>query len=362
TYTQLNERANQLAHHLRAVGVGSEVRVGLCVERGVKWLVSVLGVVKAGGAYVPLEAGVPAERLRWMKREAGVAVVVGTDAQVEEVAESADVVVGVDGEKELISRQPRSNPSLRGSGGNLAYVMYTSGSTGTPKGVGVPQRAVARLVLGSSYASFSADEVWMQMAPVSFDASTLEVWGALLNGAKLVVYPAREVSLEEVGRELTRRGVTSLWLTAALFEQMQAYQPEALKGVRQVLAGGDVLPAQRVRERLREGGTLINGYGPTENTTFTTAYRMEDERQVGTRGAPIGKPVEGTEVYVLDGRLNPVAVGVPGELYAGGEGLAVGYVGRPEWTAERFVPSPYGEGERLYRTGDVVRWRGDGVL
>ncbi|NTX63938.1 non-ribosomal peptide synthase/polyketide synthase [Myxococcus sp. CA051A] len=362
TYAQLNERANQLAHHLRGVGVGPEVRVGLCVERGVEWVVSVLGVVKAGGAYVPLEAGVPAERLRWMKREAGVAVVVGTDAQVEEVAESADVVVSVDGEGSTIARQPRSNPSLRGSGGNLAYVMYTSGSTGTPKGVGVPQRAVARLVLGASYARFGADEVWLQLAPVSFDASTLEVWGALLHGAKLVVYPAKEVSLEEVGRELTKSGVTSLWLTAALFEQMQAYQPEALKGVRQVLAGGDVLPAQRVRERLRQGGTLINGYGPTENTTFTTAYRMEGEAAAGARGIPIGKPVEGTEVYVLDARMNPVAVGVPGELYAGGEGLAQGYVGRPDWTAERFVPSPFGEGERLYRTGDVVRWRGDGVL
>ncbi|QSQ15806.1 non-ribosomal peptide synthase/polyketide synthase [Myxococcus landrumensis] len=360
TYDQLNERANQLAHHLRARGVGPEVRVGLCVERSVEWVVAVLGVVKAGGAYVPLDVSTPAERLRWMKREAGVAVVVGRDAQVEEVAESADVVVSVEGKE--IEREARSNPERRGSGSNLAYVMYTSGSTGKPKGVGVPQRAVVRLVKGASYASFGSDEVWLQLAPVAFDASTLEVWGALLNGGKLVVYPAGEVSLEGVGEALRKHGVTSLWLTAALFEQMQAYQPEALRGVRQVLAGGDVLPVGRVRERLRGGGRLINGYGPTENTTFTTTHRMEEEEEAGGRSVPIGRPVEGTEVYVLDERMSPVAEGVQGELYTGGEGLAGGYVGRPELTAERFVPSPFGEGERLYRTGDVVRWKGEGVL
>ncbi|WP_408890509.1 non-ribosomal peptide synthase/polyketide synthase [Myxococcus faecalis] len=362
TYGQLNERANQLAHHLRSVGVGPEVRVGLSVERSLEWVVAVLGVVKAGGAYVPLEGSNPAERMRWMKREAGVAVVVGREELVEEVAESADVVVSLDADAALIGRQPKSNPPLRGDGSNLAYVMYTSGSTGTPKGVGVPQKAVARLVKGATYASFSAEEVWLQLAPVGFDASTLEVWGALLNGAKLVVYPAKELALEEVAATLKAHEVTSLWLTAALFEQMQAYQPEALAGVKQVLAGGDVLPVQRVKERLRAGGTLINGYGPTENTTFTTTWRMQKESDVGERGAPIGRPVEGTEVYVLDEGLRPVAVGVPGELYAGGEGLARGYVGKPELTAERFVPSPFGEGERLYRTGDVVRWKDDGAL
>ncbi|WXH33848.1 D-alanine--D-alanyl carrier protein ligase [Myxococcus stipitatus] len=360
TYGELNERANQLAHYLRERGVGPEVKVGLCEERSLKWVVGALGVVKAGGAYVPLERGMPAERLRWMKREAGVEVVVGSGEWVEEVAESADVVVRVDEEVDAIGRKPRTNPERRGSGGNLAYVMYTSGSTGKPKGVGVPQRAVVRLVKGASYAHFGEDEVWLQLAPVSFDASTLEVWGALLNGGKLVVYPAGEVSLEGVGEALTKHGVTSLWLTAALFEQMQAYQSEALRGVRQVLAGGDVLPVARVRERLREGGRLINGYGPTENTTFTTTHTVE--REVEGRSVPIGVPVEGTEVYVLDERMSPVGEGVPGELYAGGEGLAGGYVGRPEWTAERFVPSPFGEGERLYRTGDVVRWKGEGVL
>ncbi|SEU43016.1 HxxPF-repeated domain-containing protein, partial [Myxococcus fulvus] len=232
TYVQLNERANQLAHHLRGVGVGPEVRVGLSVERSLEWVVAVLGVVKAGGAYVPLEGSNPAERLRWMKREAGVAVVVGREEWVEEVAESTDVVVSLDADAAVIARHPKSNPSRRGDASNLAYVMYTSGSTGTPKGVGVPQKAVTRLVKGATYASFSAKEVWLQLAPVGFDASTLEVWGALLNGAKLVVYPAKELALEEVAATLKAHQVTTLWLTAALFEQMQAYQPEALAGVK----------------------------------------------------------------------------------------------------------------------------------
>nr|WP_281404507.1 non-ribosomal peptide synthetase [Pyxidicoccus fallax] len=272
------------------------------------------------------------------------------------------MVVCVDTEWDVIARQPTSNPAGRVGGGNLAYVMFTSGSTGRPKGVGVPHRAVSRLVLSADYARFGPEEVWLQLAPISFDASTLEVWGALLHGAKLVVYPAGKPSLEELGRKLEEAGVTSLWLTAALFAQMQAHQPKALGRVRQVLAGGDVLPVQQVRERLEAGGVLINGYGPTENTTFSATHRMATVREAGPSSVPIGRPIPNTSAYVLDGFMQPVPVGVPGELYVGGEGLAVGYVGRPELTAERFVPSPFGRGERLYRTGDVVRWRADGTL
>ncbi|RYZ33547.1 MAG: non-ribosomal peptide synthetase, partial [Myxococcaceae bacterium] len=178
---------------------------------------------------------------------------------------------------------------------------------------------------------------------------------------KLVVYPAGTPSLEELGRKLEESGITSLWLTAALFEQMQARQPQALAKVKQVLAGGDVLPVGRVKERLATGGVLINGYGPTENTTFSSTHRMERAEDVGTT-VSIGRPIRNTTAYVLDGAKQPVPVGVPGELYVGGEGLAVGYVGRPELTAERFVPNPFGDGERLYRTGDMVRWLSNGTL
>ncbi|WNG57632.1 AMP-binding protein [Archangium gephyra] len=279
TYGELDRRANQLAHHLRGMGVGAEVRVGLSVERSVEMVVGMLGILKAGGVYVPLEASYPAERLEWMKREAGVAVVVAQEKVAEELPVGVEPVVSVDGEWEAISAQPESRVEAGVGGGNLAYVMYTSGSTGRPKGVGVPHRAVARLVLGAEYVKLGAGEVVLQLAPMAFDASTLEVWGALLSGAKLVVYPAGTPTLEELGRALGEYGVTVLWLTAALFEQMQARQAEALSKVRQVLAGGDVLPVERVRERLAAGGVLINGYGPTENTTFSSCNRMEGERK-----------------------------------------------------------------------------------
>ncbi|WNG57627.1 AMP-binding protein [Archangium gephyra] len=279
TYGALDRKANQLAHHLMGMGVGPEVRVGLSVERSVEMVVGMLGILKAGGVYVPLEASYPAERLEWMKREAGVAVVVAQEKVAEELPVGVEPVVSVDGEWEAISAQPESAPKAGVGGGNLAYVMYTSGSTGRPKGVGVPHRAVARLVLGAEYVKLGAGEVVLQLAPMAFDASTLEVWGALLSGAKLVVYPAGTPTLEELGRALGEYGVTVLWLTAALFEQMQARQAEALSKVRQVLAGGDVLPVERVRERLATGGVLINGYGPTENTTFSSCNRMEGERK-----------------------------------------------------------------------------------
>ncbi|MGZ3458804.1 MAG: amino acid adenylation domain-containing protein, partial [Archangium sp.] len=361
TYEELNRKANQLAHHLRGMGVGPEVRVGLSVERSVERVVGMLGVLKAGGVYVPLEASYPAERLEWMKREAGVAVLVAQEKLMGELPGGVEPVVSLDGEWEAIGRQPERNPRAGVGGGNLAYVMYTSGSTGKPKGVGVPHRAVTRLVLGADYVKLGAGEVVLQLAPMAFDASTLEVWGALLSGAKLVVYPAGTPTLEELGRALGEYGVTVLWLTAALFEQMQARQGEALGRVRQVLAGGDVLPVGRVKQRLAAGGVLINGYGPTENTTFSCCNRMEAEEEVGAT-VSIGRPITHTKAYVLDGDMQPVPVGVRGELYVGGDGLARGYVGRPELTAERFVPNPFGEGERLYRTGDLVRWRADGRM
>ncbi|MFP2911577.1 amino acid adenylation domain-containing protein, partial [Pyxidicoccus sp. 3LFB2] len=362
-YAELNGRANQLAHHLRSLGVGPEVRVGLCVERSLELVVSMLGILKAGGVYVPLDANYPRERLAWMRREAGVVLLVAQEHLARAVRLSdEEPVVHIDTHwQELISRQPRGNLPTRVAGDHLAYVMFTSGSTGQPKGVGVPQRAVSRLVLDTDYARFGPDEVWLQLAPISFDASTLELWGALLHGAKLVVYPAGTPTLEELGRALGQYGITSLWLTAALFEQLQARQPEELARVKQVLAGGDVLPVGRVKERLASGGLLINGYGPTENTTFSTCCRMDGPVELGA-SVPIGGPIPNSSAYVLDEALHPVPVGVPGELYVGGEGLARGYVGRPDLTAERFIPNPFGNGERLYRTGDVVRWRSDGTL
>ena len=251
-------------------------------------------------------------------------------------------------------------------------MIYTSGSTGQPKGVMVEHRSIVRLVKGVEYVRFGEEERMMQMAPVSFDAATLEIWGALLNGGQLVVMEAGRRSLREIVQGLEEKEITVAWLTAPLFHLMVDTEMAGLRRVRQLVAGGDVLDPERVRryrEELEEGQVVVNGYGPTEGTTFTCCYRMgrkekgkeeEGEKEKERGGSiPIGQPIENTQAYILDGRGEPAPVGVVGELYIGGAGVARGYQKRPELTAERFVPDSFasGEGERMYRTGDLARWR-----
>ncbi|HEX8907092.1 MAG TPA: amino acid adenylation domain-containing protein, partial [Longimicrobiaceae bacterium] len=371
TYGQLDRRADRLARHLVRLGVGPEVRVGLCLERGVEMVVSFLAILKAGGACVPLDPGHPAERLRWMLADAGAAVLVTRENLRATLGVPPGVrVVSVDGKgdedgdgDEIAGAGAESPRSIAGPE-SLACVMYTSGSTGTPRAVGVEHRGIVRLVRGADYADLGPGEVILQAAPVTFDASTLEIWGALLNGGRLVPMRGNPASVVELGRELVRHGVTTLWLTAGLFQVMVEERLEELGGLRQLLAGGDVLPAEAVR-KLRERFPhlrLVNGYGPTENTTFTCCHTVTDDWDGGP--VPIGTPISSTRVYVLDRALRPVPIGVPGELHAGGAGVARGYLGRPALTAEKFIPDPFSAepGARLYRTGDRVRWRADGTL
>ncbi len=240
--------------------------------------------------------------------------------------------------------------------------MYTSGSTGRPKGVVVPHRAVLRLVLGNDFAALGADQVILQLAPLSFDASTFEVWGALLNGARLAVVADPYPSCEDIGAAIARHRASTLWLTAGLFHLMVDHNLEGLAPLQQLLAGGDVLsPAHVVRAlRALPGCRLVNGYGPTENTTFSCCYTIPRD-YAGDAPVPIGRPIRQTEARVLDEALRPVAAGEPGELCLAGAGLALGYWNRPELTAQAFVTQP-GSGTRLYRTGDRVRVRTDGNL
>jgi amino acid adenylation domain-containing protein len=365
TYGELNRRANQLGHYLREQGVGPEVCVGLCVERSLEMVVGLLGVLKAGGAYVPLDAGYPTERLAYMLADAGVAVVLTQESLLEVLPLHWGQVVSLDGEWEQIGEQSEENLASGVAGENLAYVMYTSGSTGEPKGVGIVQRAVVRLVKETNYAEFGAGEVFVQLAPLTFDASTFEVWGSLLNGGRLVLLEPGAPTLEELGAALRQYGVSTLWLTAGLFHLLVDERPEELRGLRQLLAGGDVLSAGHVGKALQwlEGGCVINGYGPTENTTFSCCQRLSEVAEVGAV-VPIGRPIANTQAYVLNRELRQVAVGVVGELYLGGDGLARGYQQRPELTGERFIPHPYSGagGARLYRTGDLVRYLEDGRL
>ncbi|GHO60121.1 hypothetical protein KSB_85960 [Ktedonobacter robiniae] len=263
-----------------------------------------------------------------------------------------------------VRSMPQENPVTAITSQNLAYIMYTSGSTGVPKGVAVAHQNIVRLVKETSYIQF-ADEIFLQFAPVSFDASTLEIWGSLLNGARLVIFPAHLPSLLELSTVLQRYQVSTLWLTAGLFHQMVDEQITGLRSVRQLLAGGDVLSVPHVQRVLAElpECALINGYGPTEGTTFTCCHPIQYQ-DIASESIPIGRPISNTQVYLLDQWHQPVPAGIAGELYIGGDGLARGYLHQAALTAERFVPHPWSEqpGARLYKTGDLARFKEDGTI
>ncbi len=364
TYEELNTRANRLAHYLKERGVKPDARVGVCMHRSPELIVAIIAILKAGGAYVPLDPAYPESRLEFMLKDSGAPLLLTTSSLLANLPNAGTEIVCLDRIADELASESEQNPEVITTADNLAYVMYTSGSTGKPKGVTVHHRNVVRLVKNTNYASFSPDEVFLQCSTISFDASTFEIWGSLLNGARLVLLPAGTPSLKELGQEIKRHGVTTLWLTAGLFHLMVENHFDDLRGLRQLLAGGDVLSVPHVKRVVNElkGCRLINGYGPTENTTFTCCYPVDDLAKVNG-SVPIGFPIANTSVYVLDKKMNPAPIGVPGELFIGGDGLASGYLDRPELTAERFVRDPFSaNGSRLYRTGDLVRYRSTGEI
>ena len=364
TYRELNSRANQLGHSLQRLGVGPEVFVGICVERSLEMVVGTLGILKAGGAYLPLDPSYPRERLSFMLGDGEVSVVLTQQHLCEQLTAPDVETITLDSQWEAIARESDENPENLCTPENLAYVMYTSGSTGNPKGVCIQHRGVVRLVKNTNYAEFGSQEVFLQFAPLSFDASTFEIWGSLLSGARLVVMPPGLASLSDLGKVIKRMCVTTIWLTAGLFHKMVETQLESLRGVRQLLAGGDVLSVWHVEKVAREltGCQLINGYGPTENTTFTTCYRVKPEERFDG-SVPIGFPISNSEVYILDREMKAAPAGLSGEVYIGGDGLARGYLHDASLTAEKFVPSSFGPpGSRLYRTGDRGRYLEDGQV
>lgn len=361
SYAELNAESEAIAHALVRAGVRRGALVGLCMERSLEMVAAILGIVKAGGAYLPLDPEYPRARLAMMLEDAAPELVIAGKAQRPRLDSFTGHILCLDEEREAIAAAPLDARLPESSGQDLAYVIYTSGSTGKPKGVCVEQHSVTRLVRNTDFASLGPNERLLQLAPISFDASTLELWGALLNGAELVLYKPGAPTLAELGGTLREQRITTLWLTAALFHQMVDFELDALCTVPQILAGGEALSAEHVRRMLAalpEGHRLINGYGPTENTTFTCCHVMTGGSHFES-SVPIGRPIANTQVEVLDAQRNPAPVGAPGELYIAGEGLARGYLNRPELTAERFVEV---QGRRMYRTGDRVRWLGDGTI
>jgi amino acid adenylation domain-containing protein len=365
TYAELNEKANQLARFLLSSGITSGSRVALCLNRSAEVIVSLLAILKTGAVYVPIDPTYPAPRLKYLIQDSAAPVLLTNRTISTKLPALETNIISLDADWAAIAIEDATNLPHEGSADDLAYVMYTSGSTGNPKGVLIPQRAVLRLVQNNHFAAFNADEVFLQLAPLSFDASTFEIWGALLNGAQLVIASGERVTPEEIGRQIAEHGVTTMWLTAALFHLIVTEYIDILRPLRQLLAGGDSLSLTHVR-RVCEAlphTRLINGYGPTENTTFTCCHPITLE-STAQGNVPIGRPIANTRIYLLDARRLPVPVGVAGELYAAGDGLAVGYLNSPELTEQKFVTHTFANGltERLYRTGDLARYRPDGTV
>ena len=336
-YRTLNARANAIAHDLLARGVTAGSLVGLPAERSARFVAGVLGILKAGGAYVPLDVAEPPERLAAMRSKCPCVL----DLAAMPAAESVE------------------NPACAATAGDPAYVLFTSGSTGAPKGVVVPHRGISRLVMNNDYAPFAAGDVVAFASNVCFDAATFEIWGALLNRGTLVITP-REVLLSPRSLEahLAQHRITVLFLTTSLFNRLAHESPAMFRGLRHLVFGGEAADAASVRLVLEHGKPqrLVNGYGPTETTTFAVCHQIE---RLDGASIPIGRPIANTSVYIFDAVRQCVPVGVTGELFIGGPGVALGYHDAPELTAERFVETPHG---RLYRTGDLARWRADGTI
>lgn len=388
TYRELGERSDRIARFLSGRGLRTDDLVAIMLDRSPDMIVAALGAMKAGGAYLPVDPHLPVERLAHVFNDSRAPALVAGSSQrdkcrrLKDACPNLETVLFVDDAGRSREEEPHHDASVQpfefdtaalaasadagpfdlSRPGTLAYVIYTSGTMGEPKGVMVEHRSVLRLVLDTNYVRLGPTDRVLQTGALSFDASTFEIWGALLNGGSLCL-PRGEALLDkiELARLVKEHGITVMWLTAGLFNALVSTDARIFDGLTTVLVGGEKLSPHHINRARRDhpGLTIINGYGPTENTTFTTTFEI---REAFTGDIPIGLPIANTTVYVLDERMEPAPVGVQGELYAGGDGLARGYLNAPALTAAKFVPHPFAPGERLYRTGDLARWRPDETL
>jgi amino acid adenylation domain-containing protein len=364
-YASLERRATQVAAGLRASGVLPGAAVGLLLERSIDAIVAVLGILKAGAAYVPLDRAYPAERLAFVVADAGLALLIDT-ASDRIALPGVDVATRSLADLELTASSAgvTFEAPLR-SGDSRAYIMYTSGSTGVAKGVQIADRAIIRLVRDVDYVALGNAPRVLNAAPLGFDASTLEIWGALLNGGTIVIHDERVPSGCGLARRIAAQRVQTAWLTAALFNTIVDDDPGCLAGLEQLLIGGEALSVAHVHKALAAlpRTRIINGYGPTECTTFAATWPIPRDLPETVRSIPIGRPIANTRLHVLNVRGDLLPIGAIGELNIAGEGVALGYLGRDDLSSARFVPDPFGApGARMYRSGDLVRWLADGVI
>lgn len=359
TYEVLNRRANRLAHDLRMRGVGPDVLVGLCMERSIEMVVGLLGILKAGGAYVPLDAGYPPDRLAFMLEDARVPVLLTQERLASRLPEHRAEVVYLDGSAELVSPEGAANPVSGVAADNLAYVIYTSGSTGTPKGVQISHRALVNLLCSMRREpGLTERDVLLSVTTLSFDIAGLELYLPLITGARVDLVSREEAADGgRLARRLATSGATIMQATPATWRLLIEAGWRGSPRLR-ILCGGEAMSRKLATQLLERGAEVWNLYGPTETTIWSMVHRVDP----GAGPVPIGRPIANTQVYILDGRGLPVPVGVPGELHVGGAGLARGYRDQPELTAEKFIPDPFRDtpAARLYKTGDVARYRPDG--
>ncbi|OLP65656.1 Linear gramicidin synthase subunit D [Bacillus pumilus] len=362
TYRVLQEKVDRLAAYLQQRGVAPHEPVGLLIDRTPEMILGVLAIVRAGGAYVPIDPEYPDSRIDYMLKDTGIKLLLTKNEWLKKVSISQTELICLDqGYEEFLPDAEVIPAALHPEG--LAYINYTSGSTGQPKGVLIPHQAVIRLVCETDYVTLDEQTRILQIASFSFDAFTYEIWGALLNGGRLILTDRNTIlSMDTLAETLKTYKITTGFLTVPLFNRLTEEHPEALSGFRTLLVGGDALSAAHIRKALPylpKG--LLNGYGPTENTTFSCVHHIRelDERQTTV---PIGQPIAYSQAYVLDDQLQPVPQGVIGEIYVGGAGLALGYLGDEEKTTQSFIPHPFQEGARLYKTGDMGRWLPNGIM
>ncbi|MCW5737639.1 MAG: non-ribosomal peptide synthetase [Enhydrobacter sp.] len=360
SYDELDRRSNQLAHLLRRRGADRGDVIALQACPSTQALIAILAILKIGAAYAPIDPSAPVAYGNSLLRDcharfllSAVGRIAAPSVPMLELTEA----IALAGSESDAAIPGESRPS------DIAYVMHTSGSTGQPKAVAVPHRAVVRLVTDQTYARFASDEVFLHAAPLAFDASTFEIWGALLHGAQCAIVEGERSSLKQIADAIRQHKVTTAWFTAGLFNLMVDHQLDALTGLRHLLAGGDVLSPTHVTRALSAlpECQLVNGYGPTENTTFTCCYRIPHDGW-GGGPVPIGTPIRGTYVRLLDSEMREVSDGEVGMLYAGGLGVASGYLGDPAQSAAKFIADPMRAGAVLYETGDLARRRPDGNL